>query len=356
MGAASLTDTEKDSGEQGEGQPPVGEQEPSAVEVEPSFARMTIGDAPEQRQDEPVSPEGGLTGESSVSAPVPETDQVAPTVGISDASSESTERTELTATDPNLAQVLPPAYEPPRVLPPAYEPPQVQHTVQAEPQSIPVSSSTLSQTSSHSASSPITPTSVRTYDSMFQSPYTQPQSPPQVQQQQYYQQPRPYMAAAAAMAPYGSYYTHLPPPTQYGPPPGQYAPPPGQYAPPPGQYATQPQQPGGSWGTAVMPPPTYHMAPSQPPPPVAGPPQGTVSPSAPPLEEEEEEEGPVVPEVDRSKKPSYNALSTSFGGMSILTSATLIPNLNPCGLTTLIPTLTLVILIPNLNPCGLIPI
>ena len=67
-----------------------------------------------------------------------------------------------------------------------------------------------------------------------------------------------------------------------------------------------------------MTPPTYHMAPGQPPPPVAAPAHVSVTPSAPPLEEEEEEEeeeeGPVVPAVDRTKKPSYSGLSTSFGG------------------------------------------
>ena len=68
-----------------------------------------------------------------------------------------------------------------------------------------------------------------------------------------------------------------------------------------------------------MSPPTYQMAPGQPPPPVAAPAHVSVTPSAPPPleeeeEEEEEEEGPVVPAVDRAKKPSYSGLSTSFGG------------------------------------------
>ena len=61
----------------------------------------------------------------------------------------------------------------------------------------------------------------------------------------------------------------------------------------------------------------YHTAPGQPPPPVAALAHVSVTPSAPPLEEEEEEEEeeePVVPAVDRTKKPSYSGLSTSFGG------------------------------------------
>ena len=40
-----------------------------------------------------------------------------------------------------------------------------------------------------------------------------------------------------------------------------------------------------------------------------------LSPSAPmETEEEGEEEGPQVPTVNRSNKPTYNALSTSLGG------------------------------------------
>lgn len=139
----------------------------------------------------------------------------------------------LTATNPDLAQVLPPVYEAPPTTGVA---PPTQH----------LTPDTLS---------PSTPmSSVRTYQSIFSGPAS-PAQTPQTPPPNYSGIPPPtnpyYRSSGGQGAQYPGYYTPGPPPQGYAPTP---------YG--PGQYVSQTSTASsGSWGSVELPAPSFHMAP-----------------------------------------------------------------------------------------------
>jgi proteasome lid subunit RPN8/RPN11 len=189
------------------------------------------------------------------------------------------EERSVTATNAQLAQVLPPTYQ---------GPPPPTHNL--SPMTPPGGNLTPP------AQVPLA--SARTYRSIFSGP----SGPPPVQMA-----PPVYSEHPPPTNPYyqstGGQGTQIPPPAaamQYNQP-GYYHQ--GyQPAPPPrGQYVTQySNASSSSWGSVELPAPSYHMTPH------TTPPTQTIR--------EEEDEEPQVPNFDRSKKPSYNPLSTSIGG------------------------------------------
>ncbi len=227
------------------------EQEQSATERDTSIPMVANVAYESVTQDQAVVParEAGLPGEVATTA-VPAVAVGYVHEGTPRTSEAAMRPPSLTATNPALAQVLPPP--PMEIASPAPGDPTPQHpphvlagaTLDAH-----LASPTASHVSGSSAGSP------RTYHSIFQAPPTQA-APPQPINPAYIQ---PGYGAG------GGYYQYpTAPPPVYGAPPPTYGAPPPAYGAPPPNYGKQVSQQsssssGSSWGVVEVPVPFYHM-------------------------------------------------------------------------------------------------